>query len=293
MKEKKGNFYVFLGALFWSLNAPIVSGVNMPPLFVSCFRSLIAFLVLMPFIKFDEVKKNLNPYLAVFLISYLGLCATITVAIKNTAAPIAIGMQYASILWIFAIDFFIMGRKEYSKIPAILLILSGVILFMTSNNAGGSKYGNFIAFTESIFFTLMTLSSKKLEGINPLALTSLGNLFTAVVLLIFIGDARYLIFSLKTHEYISLLLLGTVQVALGYGFYNMGLKYTTAQNASIIAILEMILGPLWVFLFLHQGSSRQTLIGFMFIIAGLIINYLISVSSKKVKVPEKVSENLN
>lgn len=278
MNEKKGNFFVFLGALFWSLNAPIVSGINLPPLFLSCYRSLIASIILLPFINLKEIK--INRYLIIFILSYFGLCSSITIAIKNTSAPIAIGMQYASILWIFIINFFILNNKEYNKIPAIVLILIGVILFMTSGNSYSSSKGNAIAFMESIFFTLMTISSNKLKNINPLGLTSIGNIFTGLILIIIIGSDRNMIFTLNTKEYTAVFLLGAVQVALGYGCYNIGLKYTNSQNASLIAILEMILGPLWVYIFLHKGSDLQTLIGFILIISGLVLNYLISIFIK-------------
>lgn len=273
MNEKKGNIFIFLGALFWSLNAPIVKGVDLPPLFISCYRSLIAGLVLLPFLKPKQIKESLNIYLIMFLLSYLGLCASITVAIKNTSPTIAIGMQYASILWIFCLNFFILNKKEHEKIPSIVLIFIGVVLFMTSNTTKGSSFGNLLAFFESIFFTLMTISSNKLKNINPLGLTALANIFTGIILFFIIGTDKALILNLQSNELIAVVLLGCVQVALGYGCYNIGLKYTSSQNASLIAICEMILGPLWVFLFLHEGSNTQTLIGFAFIIVGLVSSY--------------------
>ncbi|MBR8701961.1 hypothetical protein IX317_001345 [Fusobacterium sp. DD29] len=274
MNEKKGNLFVFLGALFWSLNAPIVSGVNLPPLFLSCYRSVIAGIVLLPFLRIKNFK--ISKELIIFLFSYFGLCASITIALKNTVAPIAIGMQYASIFWIFIINFFILKIREYRKIPAILLILIGVILFMTSGNSDGSAYGNAVAFFESIFFTGMTISANKIKNIEPISLTCIGNLFTGLILLVFIGSDRNIIFHMSMHEYIAVSLLGVVNVALGYGCYNIGVKYTTAQNASLIAILEMVLGPLWVYIFLHRTSNTQTMIGFAFILVGLLLNHFLS-----------------
>ncbi len=269
---RKGNIFIFLGALFWSLNAPIISGVDLPPLFVACYRALIGGLVLSPFIKRKELKLDLN--LIIFLISYFGLSTSVTVALKYTSAPIAIGMQYASIFWIFLVNFFFLKQREFNKIPAIVLITIGVVLFMTSGSTAGSAFGNLLAFLESIFFAGMTISSNKLKDINPLGLTSLGNLLAGLILFVAIGGDRFLILHLTGAEYIAIGLLGAVQIALGYGCYNIGLKYTSTLNASLIAIAEMILGPLWVYLFLHIASSRQTMIGFAFIICGLVVNWL-------------------
>lgn len=286
MNQKKGNLFVFLGALFWSLNAPLVRGSDLPPLFVSCYRSVIAGIVLLPFLKRKEIV--FDKHLILFLLSYLGLCASITVAIKNTSPTIAIGMQYASILWIFLINYFIYNQKENEKIPSIILVLIGVVLFMTSKDDSSSGFGNFLAFLESIFFTIMTISSNKFKKISPLGLTALGNIFTGLVLFLFIGSDRSLILHLGSSDYIMLLTLGVLQVALGYGFYNIGLKYTTAQNASLIAICEMILGPLWVFIFLKESVSFKTLIGFIFIIIGLISSFVFTRIKDKKMSPTNV-----
>lgn len=273
MDTRKGNLYILLAAIFWSLNAPLVRFINVPPLFISCYRSLIAGFILLPFLKFQKIK--FNRYLFLYLFSYLGLCSSITVAIKNTSSSIAIGMQYASVLWIFLINYFIFKNKESEKIPAIFLITIGVILFMSSGE-NGSNFGNFIAFLESIFFTIMTITSKKVKGLSPLGLTSLGNLFTGIILFFVIGSSNLLILSLSKSEYIIILILGIVQVALGYGFYNLGLKYTSSQNAALISVLEMILGPLWVLIFLKEYSNTKTIVGFSFIVVGLLLSFILS-----------------
>lgn len=273
MDTRKGNLYILLAAIFWSLNAPLVRFINVQPLFISCYRSLIAGFILLPFLKFQKIK--FNRYLFLYLFSYLGLCSSITVAIKNTSSSIAIGMQYASVLWIFLINYFIFKNKESEKIPAIFLITIGVILFMSSGE-NGSNFGNFIAFLESIFFTIMTITSKKVKGLSPLGLTSLGNLFTGIILFFVIGSSNLLILSLSKSEYIIILILGIVQVALGYGFYNLGLKYTSSQNAALISVLEMILGPLWVLIFLKEYSNTKTIVGFSFIVVGLLLSFILS-----------------
>ena len=56
-----------------------------------------------------------------------------------------------------------------------------------------------------------------------------------------------------------MLILGVVQVAGGYGFFNLGVQKIPARKASVLALWEMILGPLWVALFLHQYPGPMSL----------------------------------
>lgn len=145
---------------------------------------------------------------------------------------------------------------------------------MLSGIKDGNIFGNLIALTESISFALMTISSQKCSGKNPLGLTCIANLCTGLFIFLFLSPSFSDLIHLSDQEWSIMLILSIVQVAMGYGFFNMGVQRTTAQKASIISLWEMILGPLWVALFLGEYPSFLVLAGFMIIVIGMIINAL-------------------
>lgn len=63
-----------------------------------------------------------------------------------------------------------------------------------------------------------------------------------------------------------------MQVALGYAMYNLGVNLISPQKASVIAMWEMILGPVWTALFLKEYPSTMVIIGFVIIIAGIFLD---------------------
>ena len=67
-----------------------------------------------------------------------------------------------------------------------------------------------------------------------------------------------------------LVLLGVVQTGGGYATYFLGLRDIDATTASMISPLEMVLGPLWVALFLHEYPDWIALLAFAFVIAGVL-----------------------
>lgn len=272
-KSISGEWLVFLGAFFWSLNAPLVKFIHMDPLLVCGLRSLIAGIVLFPLIRVKKLKINL--WMLLYIVSYICLCMGIILSLSYTSAAIAIGMQYGSIIWIF-IGNTILTRKFSTKrfIPVVLIIF-GVIFFMFSGLQDGNTFGNLIALTESISFALMTISAQRCSGENPLGLTAIANLITGLFTFLFLPPAFSDLLILSGREWIVMLILGVVQVGLGYGFYNMGVLKTTAQKAAIISLWEMILGPIWVALFLKEYPLPLVLIGFIIIIVGLIANSLV------------------
>ena len=264
-----GGLLVFLGAAFWSLNSPLVKYLSLDSLLICGLRSLIAAIVLAAAIRPKQLKWN--RWMAVYVCSYAGLCLSIILALGATSAPVAIGMQYTAAIWIFLVNLL---RTKHFRIRAFIpvaVIFSGVVFFMCSGNDSASQTGNLIALSEGIFFALMTVSAKKVAGTNPIGLTAVANLFTGIlVFLLFPGSLNGLSVMTIT-DWVVMLILGVVQIGAGYACYNMGIQKISAQKASVIALWEMILGPVWVALFLHEYPAPMVLIGFIIILIGMLL----------------------
>ncbi len=263
-----GSMLVFFGALFWSLNAPLVKFLAVDALLTCGLRSLIAGMVLLPFLR--PSKLHWSPWLAVYLVSYACLCLGVVLALRRTSAAIAIGMQYASIVWLFLASTIASRKLERKRILPVVLITVGVIIFMLSGISGSSMTGNLIALTESISFAFMTVGAKKSAGDNPLGLTALANLFTGMFIFFFLPPQFTDLGTLTGMEWTIILILGIVQIGLGYALYNMGVRRVTPQKASVIALWEMILGPVWVAVFLREYPGLLVLTGFIIILAGIL-----------------------
>lgn len=265
-----GGMLVFLGALFWSLNSPLIKFLEVDALLTCGFRSVIAGLVLLPFLRLGKIKWG--PWLVIYLAAYCGLCVGIVLALRQTSAAIAIGMQYASIVWLFLVSTIMTRRLDKKHLLPVLMILTGVIVFMLSGLKGSSMTGNLIALTESICFSFMTVGAKKCGSENPLGLTALANLFTGFFVFTFLPPDLSDTLTFNGQEWFIMLILGVVQMGMGYAFYNIGVSKVSPQKASVIALWEMILGPVWVAVFLHEYPSLLVCLGFIIIIAGIILD---------------------
>ena len=118
----------------------------------------------------------------------------------------------------------------------------------------------------------MSLASQEATRTNALGITALGNLVTALVVFALFPSARAALPAMDGREWLLMVLLGVVQVAGGYGFYNLGVQKIPAREASVLALWEMILGPLWVALFLHQIPGPMVLAGFAVILCGMLLD---------------------
>lgn len=265
-----GSILVFLGAVFWSLNAPLVKFLTADPLLICGLRSLIAGIALLPFLRPKRLKWT--PWMFLYLASYCALCISIIVALSKTSAAIAIGMQYTAAIWLFAAACFSSKRFNKKAFVPVILISVGVIFFMSSEKTPAGMTGNLIALSEGVFFACMSVGAKKSAGDNPLGLTALANLFTGILVFAAFPSTKELISTLTPQSWGILLILGIIQIGAGYGFYNTGIQKISARKASILALWEMILGPVWVAVFLKEYPSPVVLAGFSVILLGMLLD---------------------
>ena len=265
-----GGVLVFLGALFWSLNSPLVKFLTLDPIMMCGLRSLIAAVALAAFIR--PKRLNWNGWMLLYVCSYASLCLSIIVALKMTSAPVAIGMQYTAIIWLFLVNVIRTKKFDVKGFVPVAVVFAGVIFFMLSGTDATSSTGNTIALAEGVFFALMTVSSKKAAGTNVIGMTAIANIFTGVMMCIIFPSAMVKVVEMTAQDWIIMLILGVVQVGGGYCFYNMGVQKVSAQKASVISLWEMILGPIWVALFLKEYPSLPVLIGFVIILVGMFLD---------------------
>lgn len=269
-----GGFLVFLGAAFWSLNSPLVKYLSLDPVLICALRSVIAGIALAATIRPKQLSWN--GWTLVYVVSYTGLCMSIILALGATSAPVAIGMQYTATIWLFLVGLLRTHRFRFKNFLPVLVIFIGVVFFMCSGSDAASQKGNLIALTEGVFFALMTISSKKVAGKNPVGLSAVGNLFAGAAIFLFVPGTVGKMSVMTGLDWVIMLVLGVVQNGAGYAFYNYGIQKVSAQKASVIALWEMILGPIWVALFLKEYPQPTVLIGFVIILLGMLMDALLN-----------------
>ena len=65
--------------------------------------------------------------------------------------------------------------------------------------------------------------------------------------------------------------LGVTQIGLGLIFLTIGARLIPAAEVALITLLEIVLGPLWVWIFLGEQPSATTLAGGAIVLAGVVI----------------------
>lgn len=151
---------------------------------------------------------------------------------------------------------------------ATLVAVCGIgIVFwgsINSDNLIGDLYALLAAFC--VATTLVLINNK--PEVNNIAAIGLGAFFALVVSLTLGGEIK----SASQTDILFLLLNGGLIYPLAMVLITYGPKLISAPEVSLIMLLEMVLGPFWVWLVLSEEPSNRTLIGGLLVVVAVLYN---------------------
>ena len=90
------------------------------------------------------------------------------------------------------------------------------------------------------------------------------------------------------------LAMGAVILALGMVMYTLGSRVIPAAELTLLSLIEVLLAPLWVFLFLGETASTATFLGGGVLLAAVALNAVLGARAQLVtgvaKPPRPVNE---
>jgi len=215
-------------------------------------------------IEFDRIS-NLA---AVF---YAGILILFVLATKMTTAANAIFLQFTAPMYLVVLEpIFLKTKFSPKNIITIFISIAGMILFFFGKLELGNIYGNLLAICSGICFAMFSLLLKykrvKQKSENTLGTVVMGNALVAVLAFAVIFPNL----GLNLTEALILLYMGAVQIGISYIIFNEGIKYVSATESMIIATLEAVFNPIWVFIGIGEAPSVYSIIGGSIIFGAII-----------------------
>jgi DME family drug/metabolite transporter len=276
--HRKGLVYISFTALLWSSSGFFIKYLTLDAFQISFYRSGIAAATIYAAWRLRRKNpialQNLSGLglLSFFTaISYAGILIFFVAATKMTTAANAIFLQFSAPIYLLFLEpIFLKTRFEPRNLLAIVFCIGGMVLFFFGKLGVGDIYGNIIAIISGICFAFFTLFLKWRRQIfkdeNTLPSVVGGNLVVALTALaVTKGDL-----AINGGQAIVLLYMGIFQIGISYVIFNEGIKYVSATESMIIAMMEAILNPIWVFIGIGEKPGVFSIIGGMVILAAIL-----------------------
>jgi drug/metabolite transporter (DMT)-like permease len=273
-------------AFLWSIAGLFIKIIDWNPIAIAGIRSLIASIVI--FIYLKQPKFHLSfPQIAAAAANAATMLLFVS-ANKTTTAANAILLQYfAPVLTVFVGALLLKERTRLEHIVALPLVAVGMIVMFFDELSGGKLFGNILAIMSAMTFSLYFVFMRMQKDGSPLESILLSHWLTAGICLIVSLFLPVPQITLKA--LFAILVLGIVQIGLSAILFSLAIKRVSAVQANLIAVIEPVLNPVWVFFAIGEAPGSNTLIGGGIIIFAVTMASIIS-TRRREEVP--ISNNL-
>lgn len=246
---------------------------------VGCRSSIAALVIFFTVRRFHFIwtKAQFGAAFAQFLTIVLFVSAT-----KLTTAANAILLQYTAPVFVALLSSPLLGEKIHRRDwIALGVAIAGMALFFVGDISTEHLLGNVIALVSGLTFAFTAICLRMQKGRSTIESLFLGQVLAALVGLPFLLHGR----PPTQHESLLLFVLGTFQLGLPYVFYGIAVRHVSALEATLIPVLEPILNPLWVAIFLGEIPGTIALIGGVIAIGAVLFHGMTSHRSKLLAAP--------
>lgn len=260
-QRQLGVFYVVLAALLWSTAGVLQRGLQMGIPTQVAGRALFALITLF-FVTLWHNRAHPHRVWRLQLSelamgTFMALASgTFMVALNFTSVANVLIMQASSPILSAVISWRLLKEPITRRTAvAMALAVSGVVGILGAPS-GSSPIGSVLSIVTTIGFAGAVVVARQRQDISMASAVGLSQLLVLAVSAPFAHPT-----TVGAHDLVRLVLLGTVQVGAGLTFLTLGARLLPAAEVALVSLLEVVLGPFWVWLFLAERPSTWTLAG--------------------------------
>lgn len=269
MNLLRARIYVFLAGAMWSLGGLLIKTISLPGTKIIFYRALFAACICIPWLKLKELAITWHRLAA--MVIYAILVTLFVLATKMTSSANAIILQYMSPFFVLIFGYFILKEKiEKKNVICLFIAMSGIVAILLGNRDEKDTLGIVLAIGSGIAFAAYTLLQRYLKDESPFAMVFLCNIAAVVLLAPFIFPDYHI----GNTNLFLIIFMGVVQIGIPYVLFIKGLKVLTAQEGSLITLIEPVLNPVWVAIVIGEIPSAATLIGGILILFALLFRFI-------------------
>jgi drug/metabolite transporter (DMT)-like permease len=272
-RQRRGQVYVALAAVAWSTAGVLQRQLTLDTSTQVFGRAVFAGVALLAYVAVvDHGRRVRQAFTSVGLAGVgVALCVAIAsasfiAALDHTSVArvlfiLAIAPVLATLLARLTLGEPISGRT----IPAMVLALAGVAL-MVGSPGEASLMGDGLSFAAAFAFATMIVITRWRHDVSMAPATCLSQFLLVVAFMPFASPGE-----IGGDDVGWLAALGIGQIGLGFALLTVGARLIPAAQVGLITLLEVVLGPLWVWLALDERPSTLTLVGGAIVIVAIVL----------------------
>jgi drug/metabolite transporter (DMT)-like permease len=270
--HRRGQVYIALAAVAWSTAGVLQRQLSLDGATQVGGRAVFAALALLAYVAVVERGNVLGAWRSIG-IAGVGVavclaaasCAFILALNETTVARVLFIQAIAPVLAAVLARVFLGEPISPRTAVALALALAGVGIMLGAPGSGDLT-GDLLAVGMALSFAAALVITRHRRDVSMAPATCLSQVLLMVAFLPFasLGDVG-------NQDLLVLAALGAGQIGLGLIFLTLGARLIPAAQVGLITLLEVVLGPLWVWLALDEHPGTLTLVGGAVVVVAIVI----------------------
>ena len=269
IEARRGLIFVFMAGVLWStvgLCIRLIDDATVWQILLYRSISLSLFLAIVIYLRSGrnllKVVKAAGIPGCIAGLALVGAYSGGIYGIQSTSVANAM-LLFASAPFMAAILGWIFLRERVRKATwvAILFAIMGIGIMVQDKSQGGTALlGNLAALGSAFGFAVFTVALRWGRSGDMLPAAFLSGIF-AILITSSICLVSGLTFQISFNDTSISMGMGVFQVGAGLVLYTLGSKTLPAAELTLLSLAEVLLGPLWVYFFLNEVATLNTLLG--------------------------------
>lgn len=283
-QHRRGLMFVFSAGVLWStvgLGIRLIEDATVWQILF--YRSISLTILLYTVIRW---RTRRDPFTLVWRAGLVGAIAAMSLVFAYSGAIFS--MQTTSVanaMLLFATAPFMAAMLSWLVLRervrgttwvAVLFAIGGIAVMVSDQTGASTVLGSLAALGSALGFACFTVALRAGKSVEMLPAVFLSGLFALLMMgsiCLITGDGLVL----SRFDGGIALGMGVFQVGAGLVMFTLGSRSLPAAELALLSLAEVVLGPVWVWLFLGETVGLNTLIGGGILLAAIVGNVLIGI----------------
>jgi len=283
--QQKGSFLAFVGVMFITPDSLFIRLSNIDTWSLLFYRGAIPFIVVLIGLILFYKKNFFNALFkiglaGIFYVISFSICnITFIISIQNTnVANTLIMVAMAPMLSAILAAIFLKEPTNKETWVAIFVTFFSVTFIFYDSIQIGNIVGDLFGFVTALGLAINANLARFAKDRDLVPSAVIGKLVVAIFAFFFVEN-----FDLVAADKIIVPLMCIMCVAIPFVLVTIAPRYISAPEVNLFFLLEVILGPIWVWLIIKEQPSVQTIIGGIVIIITIALHSFLALKKTQIK----------
>jgi drug/metabolite transporter (DMT)-like permease len=271
-REREGQLAIALAAVAWSTAGLAQRQLDATPVTQVAGRAAFAALALFALVLATERSRTLRAFAEM---GRSGLAMTIFLALSSgvfllslnyTTVANVLFMQAAAPMAAALLGWVLLRESIDGRTWTSLLLAGAGVVLMAAGSVSAGATAIVLPLVMTLSFAAVIVIARHRREVSMMPATCASQVLVVAVCLPFAEPG-----SVADGDWAVLAALGVGQMGLGLALLTVGARLIPPAQVAVISLLEIVLGPLWVWLAYEERPSAATVAGGVVVVAAVVV----------------------